>query len=415
MSPAGLGRARAPWTLAALLAASLSAAAPTPAQPAAEPLGSVLELPRPPSPHWIVVGDFVLRRAALLDLDSGRFLGQLSSGVGVIAPLVSAQRGEIYLPETYYSRGSRGGRSDLVTVYDGATLAPLAEVAIPPERADVVHGVAQAALLDDGRTLAVLNFTPANSVTIVDVAARRFIGKIATPGCSLVYAAGPHRFAMLCGDGTLLLVTLDDAGREVARARSEKWFDPIADPVTEKAVRAGATWLFVSFEGVVHPVDLGGETARFGETWSLLSEGELAARWRIGGVQHLAVHEGSGRLYSLMHQGGPDGHKDPGTEIWVYDLNARARVQAIEVHNLVGSFAAQMMGLPADGAAAWLLERVVPNPGADSIAVTRDAEPRLLAVSRSAGTVGVYDARTGAFLRNLEQVGFAPGVLLAPW
>ena len=40
-------------------------------------------------------------------------------------------------------------------------------------------------------------------------------------------------------------------------------------------------------------------------------------------MQHLAVHQKSGRLYSLMHQGGPDTHKEPGTELWIYDLARR--------------------------------------------------------------------------------------------
>jgi methylamine dehydrogenase heavy chain len=367
----------------------------------------------PPTPRsW--VADFVFRRTALLDGDGGRFLGMLSAGTGAIAPVFSQARGEIYLPETYYSRGSRGERTDVVTVYDVATLAPVAEVPIPPRRADVVHGMGLATLLDDGRFLALFNFSPATSVSIVDVAERRFVGEIATPGCSLVYAAGPRRFWMLCGDGTLLQVTLDEAGAEQARARSERFFDPLADPVTEKPARRGAEWLFVTFSGVVHPVDASGSAPRFGEPWSLLDDAARAASWRIGGTQHLALHEDSGRLYALVHQGGPHGHKDPGTAVWVYDVATRARVQEIPLRNLMAAFLAQQMGTRS-GALLWLLERAVPDPGVDSIAVSQDPEPRLFGVSMQAGTVGVWDARSGAFLRFLENVGLAPGVLQAPW
>jgi methylamine dehydrogenase heavy chain len=380
---------------------------------AAERVGEVTPAP-PPAPHQVWVADFLFKRSALLDGDDGRFLGMLSTGVGAIAPVFSQARGEIYLPETYYARGSRGERSDLVTVYDVATLAPVAEIAIPPRRADVVHAMGLATLLDDGRFLAVYNYSPGTSVTIVDVAERRFVGEIATPGCSLVYAAGPRRFLMLCGDGTLLQVTLDEAGAELARARSAKLFDPVADPVTEKAVRRGDEWLFVSFSGVVHPVDVAGDAPRFGEPWSLLTDADRADSWRIGGTQHLAVHEATGRLYSLVHQGGPDGHKDPGTEIWVYDLASRARVQTIALRNLQAAFLAQQSGVDSD-ALLWLLERAVPDAGVDSIAVSQDPDPRLFGVSSAAGTVGVWDARTGAFLRYLENVGLAPGALQAPW
>ena len=53
----------------------------------------------------------------------------------------------------------------MVTIYDARTLAATAEVAIPAKRADVVHAVALATLLDDGRFLAVYDFTPATSVS----------------------------------------------------------------------------------------------------------------------------------------------------------------------------------------------------------------------------------------------------------
>lgn len=395
-------------TVALLLAGAAHGTAP------AERVGDVTAAPAP-APHQVWVADFVFRRTALLDGDGGRFLGMLSTGTGAIAPVFSQARGEIYLPETYYSRGSRGERTDVVTIYDVATLAPVAEVGIPPRRADVVHGVGLATLLDDGRFLALYNFSPATSVSIVDVAERRFVGEIATPGCSLVYAAGPRRFLMLCSDGTLLQVTLDEAGAERSRLRTAKLSDPIADPVTEKAVRRGAEWLFATFSGEVRPVDTSGEEPRFGTPWSLLSDADRAASWRIGGTRYLALHEDSGRLYALAHQGGPDdGHKGPGTVVWVYDVETRARVQEIALRNLLAAFLAQQIGVRSD-ALLWVLSRAVPDAGVDSIAVSQDAEPRLFGVSQEAGTVGVWDARSGAFLRFLENVGLAPGALQAPW
>jgi methylamine dehydrogenase heavy chain len=406
--------ARIPATaLTAALAIGLVLVAPPAASELeAEPIGTVLTLPEPGS-HWVWVGDFLFRRAALLDAKTGDFLGMLSSGLGVISPLFSPDRREIYLPETYYTRGSRGERVDVITVYDAATLSPSGEIPIPPKRADVVHGMALATLLDGGRFLAVHNFTPASSVTLVDVRERRFLREIATAGCALVYAAGERRFAMLCGDGSMLVVEIDASGREVRRIVTDPFFDPHTDPVTEKAVRHGDIWLFVSFEGIVHPVDLGGEMPAVGDTWSLLDEDDRRARWRIGGSQHLAIHAESGRLFALVHQGGPDGHKEPGREVWVYDLARQERVARIGVPNLMAAFLGQQMDL-RDGVVTWLLERVVPSPGADSIAVTPGDEPLLLMVSRAAGTVSVHDADTGARLRHLENVGLAPGALLAP-
>lgn len=179
-------------------------------------------------------------------------------------------------------------------------------------------------------------------------------------------------------------------------------------------MRRGDEWLFASFSGLVHAVDLSGEAPRFAEPWSLLDEDDRAASWRIGGTRHLALHEPSGRLYALVHQGGPDGHKEPGREIWVYDLESRKRVQTIAVRNLLAAFFAQQAGLRSN-ALLWLLERALPSVGVDSIAVSQDEEPLLFGVSLQAGTVGVWDARSGAFLRYLENVGLAPGALQVPW
>src|SRR5213594_5044070 len=250
-----------------------------------ETVGRVLSLPERPGPHWFWLSDVILHRTALFDGDTGELLGAISSGTAgvgfVIAPLFSPDHREIYLAETYYSRGVRGERTDVVTVYDAATLQPLDEIGIPPRRAEYFPGNAANALSDDGRFAAVFNLTPVTSLSIVDVKSRRFTTEVSTPGCSLVYAAGPHRFLMLCANGAALTVALDDTGHETRVERSEPFFDPQKDPVTEKAVRRGSEWLFVSFEAVVHPVDVAGDAPRFGETWSLVGDADRRAAWRV--------------------------------------------------------------------------------------------------------------------------------------
>lgn len=398
----------------ALLLIPVPAAADVPT----EAPGRVLSLPREPGPHWVWIGDLMLRRTALFDADDGSFLGMISAGLGIIAPNFPTHHRELYLPGTFYARATRGERTDVVTIYDAVSLLPLDEVVIPPKRAEHLSGVAASALSDDDRFLAVFNLNPASSLSIVDVRARRFVDEISTPGCALVYPAGPRRFAMLCGDGTLLTLSLDDAGREVDRARSEPFFDPNRDPVTEKAVRAGDAWLFVSFEGWVHTVELGGATPRFGEPWSLVDEADRERSWRVGGMQHLALHQARDRLYALMHQGGPDTHKAPGTEVWVYDLGRRERVRRIPVRNPSGVFLLQLLELQRDGFAGrtvdWLLQHLLPHAGADRIQVTQDEQPLLLTSSSFPATLSVYDAETGAFLRDLTDVGLAGSVLQTP-
>jgi methylamine dehydrogenase heavy chain len=403
-------RAAIPW----LLVAGLAFAGPEPER--------VVTLPAQPGPHWFWLSDIILHRTALFDADTGGLLGTITSGsagVGfVISPLFSHDHREIYLAETYYARGVRGERTDVVTVYDGQTLLPLAEVPIPPRRAEYFPGNAANALSDDGRFVAVFNLTPVTSLSIVDVRTRQFVTEVSTPGCSLVYAAGPQRFLMLCANGDALTVTLEENGAEPRVERTARFFDPQKDPLTEKAVRRGDEWLFVSFDGVVHSVDVAGETLRFGEPWPLIDDADRHASWRIGGPQHLAVHAASGRLYALVHQGSVDSHKEPGTEVWVYDLASHRRLQRIPLLNPLASFVRLQMAATgrtrAGSVAGWLLEKLLASPGVERILVTQDAHPVLVSSSSLPPTLTVHDATTGALVREVSEPGLAGSLLFTP-
>jgi methylamine dehydrogenase heavy chain len=243
---------------------------------------------------------------------------------------------------------------------------------------------------------------------------RRFVTEVGAPGCGLVFGAGARRFLMLCGDGAALVVTVDAAGRGASAERTAPFFDPNADPLTEKAVRRGDEWLFVSFEGMVHPLDVSGPALRPGEPWPLFDEGDRSASWRIGGGQHLAVHAASGRLYALVHQGEKDTHKEPGREAWVYDLATRQRVQRIALGNPFAGLVRQQAGVERGGAASWLLDRLLPHPGVGQIFVTQDESPVLVAVGEGPGSVLVHDARSGALLREIGEAGIASTLLYAP-
>jgi methylamine dehydrogenase heavy chain len=409
-----------PTTLISGLAVAVLLAAPARCEVPAESTGQVEQLPLPPHPHWVWVGDLVLQRSSLIDLDDGRFLGLLNGGYGTIMPLCPARRAEIYLPATYYSRGTRGERTDTVQIYDLATLAPIDEVVIPPKRATNAVALGHAALSDDERFLATFNWTTGTSLSIVDLEHRVFAGEISTPGCSLVYGAGPRRFMSICADGSVFTVTLDDDGHEVSRARTQPFFDPKVDPVTEKAVRWGNQWLFVSFDGQLYSVDVSGPEVRFAEPWSLVGADDRAQSWRIGGMQHLAVHERTGRLYALMHRGGADTHKEPGEEVWIYDLAERGRIARVELRNP----GLTVYGFPIDPGRTWVwpfnrlfdwtLDTFAPA-GVGFIQVTQDASPLLITASQYFGSLGVYDALSGQFLRRVEPTGWTSDVLVAPW
>ena len=408
---------RSEAALAALLALLGSATAV--GELPVEPVGRVESLRAPLSPHLVWASDALLQRMALADLESGDLLGVIDGGYGIPAALFARSRPEIYVPATHYSRGTRGVRTDVVTVYDALSLAPVAEVEIPPRRATNQLPTANEALTDDDGFALVFNMTPASSVSVVDVARRRFAGEIATPGCGLVYAAGARRFLSPCADGSLLVVTLDEAGREAGKTRTKPFFDPRSDPVTEKAVRRGDEWLFVSFDGRLHAVDVSGPEPRFAEPWELFDPEDRAARWRIGGQQHLAVHAASGRLYALVHQGGPDTHKDPGKELWVYDLGERRRVQRIALRSPGITY----LGEPIDPTPRlfWpfgsLFDWALSLAGFDVglVAVTQDERPLLVTGSDFSGSLAVHDALTGEFMHRLAPGNMTTLVLTVPW
>ena len=141
----------------------------------------------------------------------------------------------------------------------------------------------------------------------------------------------------------------------------------------------------------------------------------------MGGTQYLAVHEPTGRLYVLVHRGGDPSHKHPGSELWVYDLQSRERVQRIELHNPGISIMSETIEFgrdwpgPLGGSWDWMLDHLVPNPGIGQIAVTRDAAPLLVTGSQIGGSVGVYDALSGELLRRVSSGNLTTHTLQTPW
>ena len=383
----------------------LACAQATPALVPVEQTGRVSVVANPANPRRVWVGDPVARRSALVDLDTGRLLGTVPGGMGISAPLLPRTRSELYMPATYYSRGSYGKRTDVLAIYGASSLRSIGEVLLPPKRANFGFDSGAAALSDDDRFAAIFNLTPATSLSIVDVETRKLTGEIPTPGCSLAYSAGARHFLSLCANGSLLDVRLDEAGRKQALRRSKPFFDPESDPVMEKGVRWRNQWLFVSFEGIVHPIDVAGPTSRFLPTWSLLSKEDREDSWRVGGLKNLAVHERSGRLYSLVHQGGPDTQKASGSEIWVYDLATHKRIQRIQVVSAGLTYMALPMEFgerwpwPLNRLVRWLISSI--PTGAGEVQVTQDEQPLLVTTANVSGGLAVYDAQSGDFMRRI--------------
>ena len=354
-------------SLIAVLTFALAAALP--AFAADEPNEQVTTKPLPPAtPQRIYLGDFTIShvmdgRLNVIDGRSMKLLGIVATGFAGL-PALAPDRSELYVATTYYTRLNHGERVDVVDVYDLATLERKEEISIPPKHAMALpyHGVIRTSF--DGRFLFVQNATPAQSVSVVDLKSRKFVAEIMTPGCWMVLPSQTFaaRFSALCGDGTVLTVTLKDDGTQQSMKRSARFFDPDTDPLFVHAENIGDRYFFVSFKGRVYTADLGNDVAQFEPVWPLVTPAEERAGWRPGGYQPLAVHEASGRLYVGMHPKGVEGsHKNPATNIWVFDLAERKRIDR------------------------------APGNNAIAIAASRDARPTLYAIDGVKMALVAYD------------------------
>jgi methylamine dehydrogenase heavy chain len=88
-------------------------------------------------------------------------------------------RNEIISPESYFFRGTRGTRTDVVTFYDPITLQSTGEVEILSKRMTPVKPQGTTALSDDEKFLLIVNLTPATSIRMVNLDERTFVGEIA--------------------------------------------------------------------------------------------------------------------------------------------------------------------------------------------------------------------------------------------
>ena len=292
--------------------------------------------------------------------------------------IAAATRAEVYVAETLYSRRLRGARTDLITIYDKDNLAPIGEVLLPgARRGMIVTHKNTLQFLDNERLLLVYNFTPATSVSVVDIENRAFVAEVSIGGCSMIYPSKQRSFGSLCGDNTMLVTHLDDNGRITEQARTAAFFDADADPVFAKPALINGVYYFPSFKGMVHPVDMNTAQPQMPGAWSLLQEQEQQENWRPGGWQIATAHEASGRLFVLMHPDGENGsHKGGGSEVWVFDVNAKQRTN-----------------------------RMVLKHWGVSIEVTQGEQPYLV-VTNGDMDLDVYAADTGEWLRFIGGRAF---------
>ena len=368
-------------TIEACLAACLLTSA-TWAELQPEPVGVVEKLPAAYPDHWMMVHDEMGSLEGKIQVVDPLAATGAEQNKGMVTASMMAQyqhssnRNEHYVAETFYSRGSRGGeRTAVVAIWDTDTLALSGEIVIPPKRALGVPKSIHSGLTPDERFMLVYNFTPAQSVSVVDLEARAFVTEIETPGCGFIVPTANRSFTSICSNGTLRTTHLDDDGKDSGHTDTEVLFDVDADPIFANPVISDGTAHFPTYQGRVLPIDVSGETLSAGETWWLSGKGERS--WRPGGMLPVSA-DSAGLGYFLMNPAGGEGTQDDGgSEVWVFDLGARKRLGRIALEN-------------------WGI----------ALGTSGSGDNRLLAVT-AAGEAGfqvdIYRIPSGAFVRTLSM------------
>lgn len=243
-----------------------------------------------------------------------------------------------YLSSSYWERAARGKRTDVVEIWDVATASQVGPaIELPPRLAQLGTDSSMASLSADERWLLLQNATPATSVTLVDLQAKKFASEIPLPGCFGIYpaATSPNRFSSLCGDGTIVSVGFDGAGKGGAVQRSAVIFDSEKDPLFMHTSRDGDTLYFVSFNGSVYEVDVSGTTAKLAQRYSIVDGVE--GGWKPGGAHVTAFVPGAKVLYVLMRPNSKNGdHREPSSEVWAVNVDTNKVISRSTISSAAG-------------------------------------------------------------------------------
>jgi len=334
----------------------------------------------PPKPGWFYVdGGWFQTGTSIFDAKTGKMKGMVATSR--LADLAFDPAGRYYyVAETLWSKGNRGTRQDMVSVYDTTEMKLQGEIAIP-NRILIGARKQNFVVSDDGRWGFVYNLSPASSVNVVDLSKRKFVKTIEVPGCAALI---PNQggFSALCSDGSMATVSM--AGSTPKIRRSEPFFAATDDPIFENFGydKGRGQAVFLTYTGQVFTAKMGA-TPVISAPFSIQSAAgyanagtkPLEPAWYPGSRQPMALHKPSGHLFVLMHLGEYWSHKAPGTEIWELDV-----------------------------AGQKVVNRIVLEKPAGNIGVTQDAEPMIF-LNDEEGNGRILDAKTGAEKHSIKHAG----------
>jgi methylamine dehydrogenase heavy chain len=307
-----------------------------------QPEKITIEKMMPADPHRVYLTDLNLNsvidgRIHILDGNDFRYLGLISTGLfGVTA--LSNDSSKMYVATTYHTKRNRGDRFDQFEIYSTENLKLESELIIPPKHAQTLPYKGTIISSKHDKYVFIQNATPASSVTVINTQTNQVVSEISTPGCWIILPTSTNedRFSTLCGDGTVLTVTLDKKGQKIVKKRSRKIFDAEKNPVFVQAEAIGDVYYLISYLGMVYEVNVAADTAKLKDQWPLIKEDINAQGWRPGGYQLSAIDKASRKLFVGMHDSGKDGsHKTPAKEIWAYDIDTKQRIARANGNNSI--------------------------------------------------------------------------------
>ncbi|MBV1907724.1 MAG: hypothetical protein KUG78_00290 [Kangiellaceae bacterium] len=285
-------------------------------------------------------------------------------------------RNEFYIMESFHERGARGPRTDVLTIYDKTTVAPIKEIVWKDtNRLTALPERYSMALSADEKFLYVANFNPAASFTVVDLNKHEIVETIGTPGCVLTYPTGQRSVSSLCSNGGMLTTTLNNNGNKKTQVRMPPFFDTDKTPIYERPAIINNIAYFPSFEGDVHVIDYSGEQAKYVEKWSLTSAKERSTNWRPGGLALIDKDE-QGLFYIIMNPDGKEGTQTHGgPEVWIFDPIKKKKLRTVKIEK-------------------WAV----------SLAVTRGEKP-LLVVTNGEMNLDIFNPRDGQLIQTIGDFG----------
>ena len=308
-------------------------------------------------------------------------------------------RPELYVVETFYARGHRGARTDVLTIYDRSTLNAIGEVVLPGgKRAQTLTEIGTFQLSVDDRFAYVFNFTPASSVTIVDLEKRRVVGEVDIPGCVHAFALKGGGFASLCGNGGVASTKLDANGKQAGQTMSAPFHNIDTEPMFTRPAIIDGVGYFPTYHGKIQEIDFSGEEAKVGEAWEIAPARPAEGGKRFFGMMkgkkpesrlpsgwQLISSDEAGRIYLLMRATDTiDEHDSGGDEVWVVDPKSRNVVDRIRLRG-----------------ESQLIE------------VTGAADPYLVALNLDM-SLDIFKASTGEFVRRIGgQIVMSPFAIIA--